>query len=105
MARRLNTILVDMGYLDEETMWDVTEEAKRQGVESIGKVAVAMGKLTEEKYLKALGEFLGMKVVSLGDMTIPREVADVVNETMAKAFKVVPISVGKKDKVVTVAMA
>src|SRR5207249_2953344 len=68
MARRLNTILVDMGFLDEEAMWNVMEEAKRQGVESIGKVAIGMGLLTEEKYLKALGEHLGMKVVSLAEM-------------------------------------
>jgi type IV pilus assembly protein PilB len=105
MSRRLGTILVDMGYLDEEAMWNVTEEAKRQGVESIGKVAIGMGLLTEEKYLKALAEQLGMKVVSVADMTIPRDVTDMVNETMARAFKVVPISVGKKDKAVTVAMA
>jgi type IV pilus assembly protein PilB len=106
MARNIKNILVDLGYLDEEALWEVTEEAKRQGTDAIGKVAVAMGKLTEERYLKALGEFLGMKVVNLADMTIPREAADLVNETMAKAFKVVPIAVGtKKDKAVTVAMA
>ena len=41
-----------------------------------------MGLLTEETDLKALGEFLGMKVVSWGDMAIPKEVADIVNETI-----------------------
>ena len=29
MARRLGTIMVDMGYLDEETLWKVLEEQKR----------------------------------------------------------------------------
>ncbi|HEX8202084.1 MAG TPA: ATPase, T2SS/T4P/T4SS family, partial [Isosphaeraceae bacterium] len=105
MSRRIGTILVHMGFLDEESLWNVTEEAKRQGTEALGKVAIGMGLLTEEQYIKALGEALGMKVVSLADMTIPRELTDLVNETMAKAFKVVPISVGKKDKAVTVAMA
>ncbi|MDE2507725.1 MAG: pilus assembly protein PilB, partial [Planctomycetota bacterium] len=105
MARRLGTILVDMGYLDEDTLWKVLEEQKRSGGELIGKVATRMGLVTEEKVLKALGEQLGMKVVKLGDLTIPAEMTELVNETMATAFKVVPMSQNKKDKSVTVAMA
>ena len=55
--------------------------------------------------LKALGEQFGLKVIKLGDMTIPAELTELVNETMATSFKVVPISQNKKDKSVTVAMA
>jgi type IV pilus assembly protein PilB len=106
MARRLGTILVDMGYLDEDKLWSVLEEQKRGGgTELIGKVAVRLGLVTEDQLLKALGEMYGMKVAKLGDLTIPPEVLDTVNESMATAFKVVPISIGKKDKSVTVAMA
>ncbi len=39
-----------------------------------------------------------MKVVKLGDATIPAEMTELVNEAMATAFKIVPISIGKKDK-------
>ena len=46
-----------------------------------------------------------MKVIKLADMTIPAELTELVNETMATAFKVVPVSQNKKDKSVTVAMA
>ena len=66
MARRLGTILVDMGYLDEETLWKVLEEQKRSGSELLGKVAVRLGLVKEDQVLKALGEQLGMKVVKLG---------------------------------------
>ncbi len=104
MARKLGTILVDMGYLDEEKLWNVLEEHKRSG-ELVGKVAARLGFVNEDQVLKALGEQLGMKVVKLGDMTIPQEAIDSVAESMASAFKVVPVSVGKKDKSVTVAMA
>jgi type IV pilus assembly protein PilB len=104
MARRLGTILVDMGYLDEEALWKVLEEQKK-GSELIGKVAVRLGLVTEDQVLKALAEQLGMKVVKLNELTIPSEVTELVNETMATAFKIVPISVGKKDKSITVAMA
>ncbi|HEU5115549.1 MAG TPA: ATPase, T2SS/T4P/T4SS family, partial [Isosphaeraceae bacterium] len=104
MARRLGTILVDMGYLDEEKLWNVLEEQKRSN-ELIGKVVERLGYATEDQVLKALGEQLGMKVVKLGELTIPPEVTDAVNESMASAFKIVPISINKKDKSVTVAMA
>ena len=98
MARRLGTILVDMGYLDEEKLWSVLEEQKRSENELLGKVAVRMGVVKEDQVLKALGEQLGMKVIKLGETTIPAELTELVNETMATAFKVVPVSQNKKDK-------
>src|SRR4051812_20980999 len=105
MARRLGTILVEMGYLDEEKLWNVLEEQKRSSNELLGKVAVRLGLVKEDQVIKALGEQLGMKVIKLADTTIPAELTELVNETMATAFKVVPISQNKKDKSVTVALA
>ena len=105
MARRLGTIMVDMGYLDEESLWKVIEEQKRADNEPIGKVAVRLGLVKEDQVMKALGEQLGMKVMKLENATIPSELTDLVNETMATAYKVVPVSQSKKDKSVTVAMA
>ena len=105
MARRLGTIMVDMGYLDEDGLWQVLEEQKKSGGELIGRVAIRIGRVNEDQVLKALGEQLGMKVIKLADLTVPAEVMELVNETMAQAFKVVPIAQGKKDKSVTVAMA
>src|SRR4051794_3380256 len=105
MARRLGTILVDMGYLDDEKLWNVLEEQKRSSNELLGKVAMRMGLIKEDQLLKALGEQLGMKVIKLSETTIPAELTELVNETMATAFKVVPISQNKKDKSVTVALA
>jgi len=105
MARRLGTILVDMGYLDEDKLWKILEEQKRTENEPIGKVAVRLGMVNEDQVLKALGEQLGMKVVKLGELSLPPEVTELVNETMATAFKIVPMSQNKKDKTIIVAMA
>ncbi len=105
MARKLGTIMIDMGYLDEEALWKVLEEQKRSGSELIGKVAVRMNLVKEDQVMRALGEQLGMKVVKLQDVTIPAELTELVNESMATAYKVVPISQNKKDKSLTVAMA
>jgi type IV pilus assembly protein PilB len=105
MARRLGQILMDMGYLDEDALWKVLEEQKKTDSELIGKTAVRLGIVNEEQVLKALGEQLGMKVVKLGEMTLPSELTDAVNETMATSFKIVPMAQNKKDKSITVAMA
>ena len=105
MARRIGTIMVDMGYLDEDALWKILEEQNRSGNELLGKVAVRMGLATEEQVLKALGEQLGMKVIKLNDITIPAEMTELVGESMATAYKVVPLSQNKKDKSVTVVMA
>ena len=105
MARRIGTIMVDMGYLDEDALWKILEEQKRSGTELLGKVAVRMGLAKEDQVLRALGEQLGMKVVKLNDITIPAEMTELVGESMATAYKVVPLSQNKKDKSVTVAMA
>jgi type IV pilus assembly protein PilB len=105
MARRIGTIMVDMGYLDEDGLWKILEEQKRSGTELLGKVAVRMGLAKEDQVLRALGEQLGMKVVKLNDITIPAEMTEMVGESMATAYKVVPLSQNKKDKSVTVAMA
>lgn len=105
MARHIGQILVDMGFLDEDAQWRVLEEQKRSNNELFGKVAIRLGVITEDKLLKALAEQLGMKVVRPSDMTIPPEVVDLISETMATVYKVVPLSVGKKDKAITVAMA
>ena len=105
MARRIGTIMVDMGYLDEDSLWKILEEQKRSGTELLGKVAVRMGLAKEDQVLKALGEQLGMKVIKLNDITIPAEMTELVGESMATAYKVVPLSQNKKDKSVTVVMA
>ena len=105
MARRLGQIMLDLGYLDDEKLWNVLEEQKRSGGEMFGKVAVRLGLINEDQLLKALGEQHGMKVVKLSEITIPAELTELVNETMATAFKIVPVSQNKKDKSVTVALA
>lgn len=105
MARRIGRIMVDMGYLDEDSLWKILEEQKRSGTELLGKVAVRMGLVKEDQVLRALGEQLGMKVIRLNDITIPAEMTELVGESMATAYKVVPISQNKKDKSITVVMA
>lgn len=101
--RRLGQILIDLGYMTEDQLWDVLEEQKQSAGEIIGQVAIRMGLVTEAQVTEALAEQWGMPVVKLEETTISPKVIDMVPETMASMYKIVPVSL--KDGVLTVAMA
>jgi type IV pilus assembly protein PilB len=100
-ARRLGQVFVDLGFLDEEQLWEVIEDAKTTG-QQIGAAAVSRGLITDEQLLQALGEQHGLKVVNLQEVKPSAEAMALVNETMATVYKVLPLSL--KDKVLTIAI-
>lgn len=101
--RKLGQILVDLGYLTEDQLWDVLEEQKQSPGEVIGQVAIRMGLVTDPQVTEALAEQWGMAVVNLPETNIPPAVLELVPQTMAEIYKIMPISL--KDGVLTVAMA
>lgn len=101
--RRLGQILVDLGYLTEDQLWDILEEQKKTEGEIIGQVAIRMGFVNDAQVTEALAEQWGMPVVNLAETTIPAKALELVPQTMADVYKIVPISL--KDDVLTVAMA
>lgn len=102
-SRRLGQILVDLGYLTEDQLWDVLEQQKQSPGEVIGRVAVRMGLVNESQISEALAEQWGMQVVNLPETNVPAKVLELVPETMASLYKIMPIAL--KDNVLTVAMA
>jgi type IV pilus assembly protein PilB len=101
--RKLGQILVDLGYLTEDQLWDVLEEQKQSPGEVIGQVAKRMGLVTEAQITEALAEQFGMPVVNLEETNILPKVLELVPETMASVYKIMPVSL--KDNILTVAMA
>jgi type IV pilus assembly protein PilB len=102
-SRRLGQILVDLGYLTDDQLWDVLEQQKQSPGEVIGRVAVRMGCVTDAQVSEALAEQWGMQVVNLPETNIPSKVLEMVPETMASLYKIMPVSF--KDNVLTVAMS
>jgi type IV pilus assembly protein PilB len=102
-TRRLGQILVDLGYLTEDQLWDVLEEQKQSPGEIIGQVAIRMGLVTDAQVTEALAEQWGLPIVNLAETTIAPKAMEMVPMTMAELYKVMPI--GVKDDVLTVAMA
>jgi type IV pilus assembly protein PilB len=99
-GRKIGQVLIDLGFLDDDQLWEVMEESKSNG-QQVGQTAVARGLITEDQLLQALAEQEGVKVVNLEDTKPTAEALQLVPETMATVYKVLPLTF--KDKILTVA--
>ncbi len=101
--RKLGQILVDLGYINDDQLWDILEDQKQSPGTVIGQVAVRMGLVTQAQVTEALAEQWGMPVVNLEETNIQSNVLELVPQTMAEIYKIMPVSL--KNNVLTVAMA
>jgi type IV pilus assembly protein PilB len=101
-GRKLGQVLVDLGFIDDDQLWEVLDEAKNGG-QPTGMVAVSRGLITDEQLLTALAEQHGLKVVNLEEFKPQPEAIALVPETMASVYKVLPLSF--RDKVLTIALS
>jgi type IV pilus assembly protein PilB len=101
--RKLGQILVDLGHINDDQLWDILEEQKQSPGTVIGQVAVRMGLATQAQVTEALAEQWGMPIINLEETNIQPNVLEIVPQTMAEMYHVMPISL--KNGVLTVAMA
>ncbi|MFN8707818.1 MAG: pilus assembly protein PilB, partial [Planctomyces sp.] len=101
--RKLGQILVDLGHINDDQLWDILEEQKQSPGQVIGQVAVRMGMITQAQVTEALAEQWGMPIINLEETNIPSAVLELVPQTMAEVYKIMPVSL--KNNVLTVAMA
>ena len=102
--RKIGQILVDLGYLTEDQLWDVlNEQQQNRSDRLLGQLAVEMGLVSDAQVAQAVAEQMGMQAVNLNETTIPSQVLDMVPEAMATVYKVIPVSF--RNDVLTVAMA
>jgi type IV pilus assembly protein PilB len=100
-GRKLGQVLVDLGFIDEDQLWEVLDYAKAESLQ-IGQAAVNRGLITDEQLLQALGDQCGLKVVNLEEAKPQTEATNLVPETMATVYKILPLSF--KDNVLSVAI-
>src|ERR1017187_4564313 len=98
-SRKIGEVLIELGYLDEDQLWEVLDEAKKTG-NLTGQVAVARGLITEDQLLAALADQHNLKFISLDDVTPTAEALQVVPETMALDYMILPLSY--RDGILTV---
>jgi len=100
--RKIGQILVDMGLIDEQQLFEMLDEARSSG-KQLGAVAVARNLVNEDQLVKALAEQSSLKVGNLLEQKPQPDALLLVPETMAALYKLIPVSV--KDKVLTIAVA
>jgi type IV pilus assembly protein PilB len=100
-GRRIGRVLIDLGFVDEDQLREVLDEAKSTG-NLTGQVAILRGLITEEQLVQALAELHNLRVVNLAETTPQQEAVAIMPETMARAFKVLPLTL--KDNVLTLAI-
>ena len=99
--RRFGQILVDLGFVTDDQLELLLEEQSSNRGEKLGKVAQEMGLITDEQIATALAEQMGMQVISLADLNIPRNIIHEVTESMAQMYRVIPVQV--EENTLTVA--
>jgi type IV pilus assembly protein PilB len=100
-GRRIGQVLVDLGFIDEDQLWEILDEAKNNN-QPTGQVAVSRGLITEEQLLQALAEQHALKVINLEEVKPQAEAITMVPETMATVYKVLPLTL--RDNVLTIAI-
>ncbi len=101
--RKLGQILVDLGYINDDQLWDILENQKQSPGTVLGQVAARMGLVKQAQVTEALAEQWGMPVVNLEETNIQSNVLELVPQTMAEIYRIMPVSL--KNNVLTVAMA
>jgi type IV pilus assembly protein PilB len=80
-----------MGFITDEQLQLLLDEQQQQPGALLGKIAEDMSLITDDQLAQALGEQMNMKVVSLGDQPVPKELLERLTETMAQLYRVIPV--------------
>ena len=86
---RLGDILIKQNVLTEEQLKKALDMQKGTG-KKIGEVLVDSGMITEEMIVRALQMQLGLKVVRLAGVVIPKEVRDLISVNLLKKYQCIP---------------
>ena len=86
---RLGDLLIRQDVLTEEKLKQALELQKGTG-KKIGEVLVENGFITEEMIARALQTQLGLKMIELTGVTIPKEVRNLVSVNLLKKYQCIP---------------
>jgi type IV pilus assembly protein PilB len=101
--KKLGSLLVDVGIMNQEQLNEALEIQKRSGGK-LGQILLQLGYVTEEVLLTFLGKQVGMQFISLQEFgNIPDDVIHAVPESIVRHQTLIPVA--KKNNVLVVAMS
>lgn len=102
---RLGDLLVKQNLLTNAQVEQALRKQKGSG-KKIGEVLIEEGFITEDAIIQALKMQLGLEVVEVASMSIPKKIRDLVNSELLKKYLVFPFAFDAKNpNILYVAMA
>jgi len=101
IRKRLGEILLEAKKLREEDLSKALNEQKKYS-EKLGKVIVRLGLLSEKEIIDTISRQLGIPIVNIDDIEIPKDVIQLINVDMSKNYMVIPFE--KRFNVLRLAM-
>ncbi len=95
---RLGDLLKSAGLIDE-TQLQKALEIQKQTKQRLGTVLIDSGIITEQDFIDAMSQQLGIKYVDLTKEHIPTEMARILPKNIAKKHSVVPLRLNKDELV------
>lgn len=96
---KLGEILVEQGAINRDQLEKAVREQNSHGADQkrIGGYLIELGYVTEEDITRAIGKQFNLPIISLKDIRIKSEVLDLIPESKAKKFNIIPLfRVGKE---------
>jgi type IV pilus assembly protein PilB len=101
-SSRLGEWLLEQGYLNENQL-DLALREQKRGHKLLGEALLELGFVTQETLSRFLARKTQTETISVGRVQVPREVLDLVPESLARRLVALPISCD--GKVLTVAIS
>ena len=90
--KQLGDLLIAAGYITEEQLGKALEaQRKTYRGKKLGEVLIKMGFTTQRRIYEVLEKQLGCKFIDLGAAVIPKELARVLPQSIAKKHSIVPV--------------
>src|SRR6476661_1799943 len=102
-GRRLDDVVVDLGFVEREEMDGAVAEAQRTGG-APERVLLQSGRLSEEQLSRAVAERFGLDHVDLSQYRFDPNAAKLVTPAAVKRYQAIPVSF-VNDRTLLVAMA
>src|SRR4051795_13713072 len=102
-GRRLDDVVVDLGFVDASEMEAAVAEAQRSG-SAPEHVLVQSGRISEEQLSRAVAERFGLDHLNLSEYRFDPNAAKLVTPAAVKRYQAIPVSF-VNDRTLLVAMA
>jgi type IV pilus assembly protein PilB len=89
--KKLGQILLDLGLVDDDQLENMLEEQKTREGQLLGRIGMQLEYYSDEQLGEALAEQWNTDFITLEGRKIPVEVLQLVSNTMAQLYRIVPV--------------